>query len=118
MAASNLIFSRSRDAATSQFHKFAELCWPVHREILKIVNPALIIAYGNSGDSPYSFMFQKFGGPRESQFASGHGNWSCRAFQVPGSFHVVGLPHMSRYAVTSHPEVVDWIRNLTGDLAQ
>lgn len=118
VAASNLIFPRSRDAATSQFRTFAELCWPVHLEIMKIVNPALIITYGNSGDSPYSFMLQKFSGPRESQFPSGHGNWSCRAFQVPGSFHVVGLPHMSRYAITSHPEVVGWIRHLTGTLSE
>jgi hypothetical protein len=31
---------------------------------------------------------------------------------VPGRFRVVGVPHMSLYAIDHHEEVVDWIRGL------
>ena len=47
VAASNLILVRSRDAAGSRFGQFAELCWPVHQEILRLIRPRLVIAYGN-----------------------------------------------------------------------
>jgi hypothetical protein len=55
VAASNLIFVRSRDAAGSQFRKYAELCWPVHEEIIDVVRPQLVIAFGNSAHSPFGF---------------------------------------------------------------
>ncbi|MGI9076267.1 MAG: hypothetical protein ACR2G6_02915 [Gemmatimonadaceae bacterium] len=109
VAASNLIFARSRDAATSQFETFAKLCWPVHERILEIVKPRLILVYGNSGSSPFSFLRQKFGTASWEDFPSGHGDWMCRRFEVPGRFNVVGLPHLSRYDITSHRSVIDWI---------
>lgn len=112
VSASNLIFARSRDVASSQFERLADLCWPVHEQIIKIVQPRLVIVYGNSGDSPYSFLVRRFAAEDEEQFPSGHGNWMCRAFRVRDSFQVVGLPHLSRYAISAHPEVIDWILRL------
>ena len=112
VAASNLIFPRSRDAASSQFERFAELCWPVHEWILDVVRPRLVIAYGNSDPSPYSFLAWKYGVADPESHPSGHGRWDCRSFLVPGRFRVVGLPHLSRYKVSAHPEVGAWMKSL------
>jgi hypothetical protein len=108
IAASNLIFTRSRNVATSRFDR-AELCWPVHERILDIVRPSLVIAFGNSGDSPYNFLKRKFLAESERCTSAGHGNWKCRAFVVPGKFIVIGLPHLSRYKIDKCPHVVHWI---------
>src|SRR5947209_4211108 len=56
VAASNLSFVRSRDARSSEVRKYAEVCWPVHEASLEIVKPRLVIVYGNSVGSPYSFL--------------------------------------------------------------
>ena len=110
--ASNLIFPRSRDAAGSRFLEFSKICWPVHADILNIVRPQMIIAYGNSGLSPYRFLFDMFAPDSEECQPSGHGTWMCRSFVVPGRFRVVGIPHMSRYKISAHDDVVDWIKRL------
>jgi hypothetical protein len=117
VAAANLCFVRSRDAKTSKMREYAELCWPVHEKILDIVQPSMVIAYGNSAGSPYEFLSHKFGVVKHGTYRSGHGAWSCRTFDVPGRFRVVGLPHLSRYDITAHPEVVRWIKSLLPVLA-
>ena len=60
VAASNLCFVRSPSAAGINMRKCADRCWPVHQEILKIVRPRLVLVYGNSGQSPYSYLSNKF----------------------------------------------------------
>ena len=112
VAASNLLFVRSRDAGSSKFHEYADLCWSIHEEILKIVKPRLIVVYGNSTESPYSFLKAKYEWQTEQRRRSGHGGWTCRSFVVRGRFRVVGLPHLSRYDVTRHYDVVQWIKGL------
>ena len=116
VAASNLSFVRTRDAVASRMHENAETCWPVHEAILEIVKPRVILAYGNSAQSPYSFLLKKFSARDEHTCLSGHGVWKCRAFHVPGRFHVVGLPHLSRYDITAHPQVVRWIMRICSGL--
>jgi len=110
VAASNLIFVRSRAAKGLAFTRLAEICWPVHERILAIVKPTLVLVFGNSTSSPFSFLCTKFGVERASTFPSGHGAWACRDFVVPNRFRVVGLPHLSRYNIIGHPEVVEWIK--------
>jgi hypothetical protein len=113
VAASNLCFVRSRDAKSSKMREYAEICWPVHENILRIVRPRIVIAYGNSANSPYEFLADKFSAGRRGDFRSGQGTWLCRTFDVPGHFRVVGLPHLSRYDITAHSQVVKWIKSLT-----
>lgn len=112
VAASNLIFARSRDAAGSRFDQFAGLCWPVHQEILRVVAPRLVISYGNSGQSPYQFLRRRVGvqGDVEETYPSGHGSWRCRSFVAVSGYRVVGLPHLSRYDISAHPDVLNWIK--------
>jgi hypothetical protein len=113
IAASNLIFPRSRDAAASRFRDYSRLCWPVHEQILDIVRPRLIIAYGNGGQSPYRFLYRQFAASAEDCRPSGHRPWVCRSFLVAGRFRVVGIPHLSRYDISAHEDVVQWIKTLS-----
>jgi hypothetical protein len=110
VAAANLLFPRSISAAGSGFSTFADICWPIHEAILEIVKPRVVLAFGNAGDSPYTFLRRRFHPRSEYKFPSGHGSWICRGFEVPSKFHVIGLPHLSRYDVIGHPDVVKQIR--------
>lgn len=62
------------------------------------------------GGTPYRSLRERLGGVDEQRFSAGHGDWICRSFDVPGRFRVIGVPHMSLYAIDHHPEVVEWIR--------
>lgn len=107
VAASNLVFPRSRDEKTCQYDRFADACWDVHERVLSVVQPRLILTYGGT---PYRFLAERFGSHKEEAYPSGHGDWNCRSFDVHGRFRVVGLPHMSLYAIDHHPKVVEWVK--------
>jgi len=109
VCASNLIFVRSKNERTSGFPDSARECWPVHRAILAVVKPTLVVAFGKS---PYNFLRNEFELLSEADsIPAGHANWQCRAFQTVG-MQVVGLPHMSVYAIHKHPRVGNWLRGL------
>jgi hypothetical protein len=114
ICASNLIFVRSTGAHNCGYPNLAELCWPVHRRILDIVCPRLVICYGNGAVSPYSFLRSALNARDEIPFRSGHGQWRCRAFRH-SSMRVVGLPHLSRYAIDRHPRVGGWLQRLLAE---
>ncbi len=110
VCASNLIFLQSRQANDISY-ALAEKCWPVHEAILNIVQPKLIIAFGNSKTSPFGYMHSMFGGDVE-YFPSGHGDWSLKGFncQIGGrSVYIAGLPHLSRYSPINKSQVVEWL---------
>ena len=112
VCASNLIFTRSKSAEGSGYPETADLCWPVHEKIIAIVRPKIIIAFGNSGESPYNFLYSKLQGNNERRFPSGHGHWFCASFVSSSGATVVGLPHLSRYAVNNHTRVAEWVRGI------
>ena len=110
VCASNLIFFQSRSANDISF-SLAKRCWPVHEAILKVVQPKLIIAFGNSVDSPYGYLHAMFGG-KEEKMPSGHGNWQVKGFRCrinDKPVYVAGLPHLSRYSPVGKPRVVQWL---------
>jgi hypothetical protein len=109
VAASNLSFVRSKEAKTGQIRFFADVCWPVHEKILEIVKPRLVLAYG---DETYWYLAKQLGGRNHAKYRCGHGSWSCRNFAVGGRFQVASVPHLSWYAISNHPEVVDWLKIL------
>lgn len=102
VCASNLIFMRSQSAKGIDFPKDADTCWPVHEKILGIVQPKLIIAFGNSSISPYRYLFHKFNSNNnEDILESGHGSWKCRGFEASiarRKVYIAGFPHLSRYS--------------------
>lgn len=110
VCASNLIFLQSRTASDINF-SLAKKCWPVHEAILEVVQPQLIIAFGNSADSPYGYLHAMFGG-KEEYMPSGHGNWQLKGFRChinDRPVYVAGLPHLSRYSPYGKPQVVQWL---------
>lgn len=110
--ASNLLFVRSRNAKGVDFERIANICWPVHERILQIVRPKLILVFGTSDISPYSFLSRKYKAANEHIVSSGHGSWVCRSFEATGHFRVAGLPHLSRYKVIGHEHVLQWLKKL------
>lgn len=112
---SNLIFVRSIGVSGSSFRELSDLCWVVHEQIIDIVVPTLLLVFGNSDPSPYSYLSERLGSTNESSCESGHGNWLCRSF---GSrdYTVVGLPHLSRYNVIGKHDVVRWIKKQSARL--
>jgi len=109
ICAANLIFARAVDAQSSEFHRLAPTCWPVHRMILDIVQPRLVLSLGNGELSAYAFIRHQLRGGVEESIPSGHGDWECRSFRTAG-MTIVGLPHLSRYAAHKNPSVIEWLR--------
>lgn len=107
VCASNLIFVRSKDVNEIKisFDELAEKCWQVHELLIRnYVQPKSLIVYGNSGKSPFGFLFNKhfkvFGSrPVVATFDSGHGKNQCKWFETKlmgNPLKVIGVPHLSR----------------------
>ena len=112
VCASNLIFLQSRKANDISF-SLAKQCWPVHEAILEIINPKLIITFGNSNVSPYNFLRSMYNGIEET-ISSGHGNWKVKGFSTTinnKEVYIAGLPHLSRYDPIGKEKVIAWLRN-------
>lgn len=110
VCASNLIFVQSRKANDISF-SLAKHCWPVHEAILDVVQPKLIITYGNSADSPYGYLHAMFGG-EQKHIPSGHGTWVAKGFQChinSKPVYIAGLPHLSRYSPVGKNHIVEWL---------
>ena len=56
VCASNLIFLRSPDQYGVKYPAPAKACWRVHEMVLEIVQPRIILAFGNGQRSPYDFL--------------------------------------------------------------
>ena len=59
VCSSNLIFVRSVDSKGVENY-MADRCWPVHRAVLDIVRPRLIVSCGNSWSSAYGYIRGQF----------------------------------------------------------
>jgi hypothetical protein len=107
ICASNLIFTRSPDERSCGYPGAARACWPLHEAILGIVRPQMIVTFGRQ---PYYFLRAQLPEVRTLRsIPAGHGTWQCRAFRS-ASRVVVGLPHLSIYAIHRHPKVGAWLR--------
>jgi hypothetical protein len=118
VCSSNLIFFKSRnlDELEYDFNQAANLCWPIHEKILSVVQPKLIIAFGNSDEnSPFSYIQNKFKIPVNEieKMKIGHGNYQAKSFRISNktiNCHFVALPHLSRFII-KNPDIYSWIRN-------
>lgn len=118
---SNSIFFQSRKATGINF-SHAKRCWPVHEVIIKLVQPKLIIAFGN-GDtsSTYSYIRNHYNRNvkvDEDTLPSGHGNWKLKGFNTTingQSVYVAGLPHLSRYCPIDKDHIVKWLSAKIGN---
>lgn len=110
--ATNLIFIQSPNSKSLTVNQ-AEQCWPVHEAFLKIVQPSLIVACGNTSNlSAYSFIHSRFGG-EQTYHPAGHGDWNLKRFQTTINGRkttVIGLPHLSYYKPDGKPSVEAWLK--------
>jgi hypothetical protein len=111
VCASNLIFKRSANERGAGYPELAELCWPVHEAILQIVQPQAIITFGTQ---PFEFVAKQLGGGSVQYDESGHGNWKWSSLIKEGVPSLIGVPHLSLYALRCHPEVIQKIQSLIG----
>jgi hypothetical protein len=118
---SNLIFSRSRNQYGANFRKNADICWPVHKEFLKLVDPKFLIVFGNSDISPFQYILDNYQLKKMDIIPSGHGKWKCYWYKgiIEGKErHLIGMPHLSRYYITYHREVISWVKKIIIDFKE
>ena len=109
--ATNLVFMQSQNERGITWED-ADACWPVHEALLSIVKPRLILAFGNSGFSPYAYIHSRFGG-EQSYASADHGTWNLKGFHasIAGKeVYVAGIPHLSRYNPIGKQHLIDWIK--------
>ncbi len=112
---SNLIFKRSHGQETSNFQELAPMCWKVHEILLNIIDPKFLIIFGNSSFSPYYFIKRKYLMFEELEFPAGHNNWQIRISSgvIENSRRIlIGLPHLSRYCIINHNDIIIRIMDL------
>ena len=103
VCASNLIFKRSKGEKDAGGWKMATDCWPVHMEILKIVQPTAVITFGKL---PFEFIHNALQGNALQVEQAGHGKWTWQRSTLKEGEKLIGLPHLSRYALRRNTEVV------------
>jgi hypothetical protein len=112
VCASNVIFVRSRaSSGLDNQAQLAERCWSVHQFILEHIRPEGILSIG--GAPVFDFVCSR-GRPLSApeQFQAGHVTWACLAARVQlgaQNMAIVSVPHLARYAIDRHPEVVRWV---------
>jgi len=109
VCASNLIFRRSIGERGAKYEELVDKCWRVHEAILEIVRPMAIITFGRQ---PFDFIKEKLHGDYHQPEKTKHGNWTWRYSILETGEKLIGLPHLSRYAVRNDPDVVKGIRSL------
>lgn len=116
--ATNLVFRNTRSARDLDLENEGNLYWPVHLIFMEIVQPQLLLAFGNSNVSPYAYILSRCRRDMtlmsdEEKRPAGHGTWQIKRFRARISGQatwIVGLPHLSRYDPTRKPHVVEWLR--------
>jgi hypothetical protein len=100
VCASNLIFTSSKKGKDSGGWPMADKCWPVHKAIIQeIVKPRVIITHGSL---PFDFISYKLRGkPVQEPQKCKHANWTWRCSRLETGQKLVGLPHLSIYAIES-----------------
>ena len=68
ICACNLIFSRSTNQYGAYYPAKANLCWEVHKMIINIVQPQILLVFGNGSISTYNYLQKS----TMSSFQNGH----------------------------------------------
>jgi hypothetical protein len=95
---SNLIFVRSRRAASLSDDSLEDVCWPLHAEIISRLRPRAIVCLGaKTGDKVWrrlgaSSVLGSFEERNERK-------WKSTAYQTPSGLIVLSL---------THPSIADW----------
>jgi uracil-DNA glycosylase len=112
--ASNLLFVRSiGKGQLINERQLIDRCWPIHKWIIEIVQPRVILAIGGRKVLDYICTKARFE-PVKTFPLWARGLGPCYATQVQlggTSCRLISVPHLSRYNnIEAHPEVAAWIR--------
>jgi len=113
VCSSNLIFVTSKSANEINYG-LAGYCWRFHEIILDIIKPKIILCFGISEVSAYSFLHSLYQGS-EKKFPSGHGKWDCKFFKTKinnRDTSIVGVPHLSYYNIIGKEKVIDRLKTI------
>lgn len=126
VCASNLIFQGSKNQNEINYNKLANLCWPVHQIIIDIIQPKVILVFGNGfEDSPYAYIKKKHSDIKKERptdlnetFPADHSNWKIKTFKTDifefnHDVTIIGIPHLSRYHIrTNKQNVIQKIKEI------
>jgi hypothetical protein len=116
VCASNLIFVRSRGSGQARYPALAYPCWKVHRRIISIVQPKVILVFGQEA---YDFLRNRLPSNASNgcidydPIPAKWGNWRCTACSrtlVGRRRLIIGLPHLSWFSIDTRPEVAGWVK--------
>lgn len=111
VCASNLIFTRSPGEASCSYQDL-EACWRVHEHILRVVRPKAIVTYGSPVYDALVRRYATWGCVEEHRpVAYCPGPWQARSLHVREGVRLIGLPHVSRYAVNKDVDTLRWVRD-------
>ena len=68
------------------------------------------------GNSPFEYIKSKMSNIEANDFfPSGHSDWNCEyvsGFLDKKKRTLIKIPHLSRYDITTHKEVLEWIKEI------
>ena len=108
---SNLIFERTKDTSKLDIKEEAEKYWCVHEEIIKVIQPKLILVHGVTT----RFFFEKIGFTQTSRKPSGYSNWKWCKYEGKVNekkIELVIFPHLSRYGPQCYKEGQDLVKEI------
>ena len=117
ICSSNLIFVRTKTERQCDFN-LTEICWNVHRLIIDIIKPSIILTFGKRPYTHIKKLHEKqFFSTTEDTKNSGHGKWLCNSFKTNlfgNQALILGLPHLSRYRIIDYnndrKDILNWIK--------
>jgi hypothetical protein len=114
VCATNFIYRRTKretDLITQDFRLYMGIL----SELIKIVDPKVIITFGVRPYNELRNFFQSDINSPEGHEASGHGNWKIRYQEIRGTNQVrilIGFPHFSRYTINNRRRQLDWFKEI------
>jgi hypothetical protein len=106
--AANAIFVRTCDSRGLDASLWQK-CWPIHQWFLSIVKPKVVVCLGNGEAlSPFSLLWQACERPTITNIGASFrdGRWFRAKIRADSGVdtEVVGVPHPSRYPISSRLE--------------
>lgn len=110
--ASNLIFFRTPNDKSINFQD-ADNCWIVHEKLLSIVQPKIIISFGNGRISPFQYIINNYPATNFELKKTKHPRYNAKILKTKIlnlDLLIIGLPHLSRYYIAYDVEILKWLK--------
>lgn len=119
---SNIMFQGTidlREIPLDGYNANADICWPVHQYVFDIIQPTLILAYGNGPISAYKYLETRFLIDQPEIYHINQ-NQNCKSFVAPicgQHIRVIGIPHLSWFIPgNNNAAAIEWVRQRIPDI--